>query len=68
MCVVEVERAPKPLSSCNTMAMERHGGEHEDRACSACAAGHYGDDPAAPSLGLPLLRQVRRLRPAAHGL
>jgi ferredoxin len=68
MCLVEVEKAPKPVASCAYPGRGRDEGLHRHAGGAQCAPRRDGIPADQPSARLPDLRPGRRVRPAGPGL
>jgi NADH-quinone oxidoreductase subunit G len=67
MCLVEVEKAPKPLPACATPVDRRHEGLHPLAQGHRGAEGDHGVPADQPPARLPDLRPGRRMRAAGRG-
>ena len=64
MCLVEVEKSPKPVASCAMPAGRGHGDQDRHADGPQGPQGRAGDAPDQPPARLPDLRSGGRVRPA----
>ena len=67
MCLVEQEKAPKPIASCAMPVADKHGDPYRHADGAQGAQGRDGIPADQPSARLPDLRPGRRVRPAGPG-
>ena len=67
MCLVEMEKSPKPIASCAMPVGRRHGHQDQHADGPEGAQGRDGVPADQPSARLPDLRPGRRVRPAGPG-